>query len=487
MLHDRISRLFVQHFGSPPAAILEIAGDGSSRSYFRLITDDWKTAVGGIGPDREENRAFLSYSRSLRGAGLNVPEIFGADEDAGVWLEQDLGDLTLFDALAEARDREGGVFPRSILPSYRRVLQELPRFQVVGGDAVDYSVAYPRSAFDRQSILWDLNYFKYHFLKLAHVPFSEARLEDDFDRLTDFLLEADGRHFLYRDFQSRNVMLQDGEPWFIDYQGGRRGALQYDVASLLYDAKAGIPDDVRDELLEHYLDALEEYVAFDREDFRQHYRGFVLVRIMQAMGAYGYRGFFERKPRFLQSVPYAARNLAVLLERGLPVRLPELRRVYRRIVDTWSEQDETSGEAPGLTVHVGSFSYRRGYPDDQGGHGGGYVFDCRALPNPGRHLEYRDLCGRDEDVVRFIEETPEAADFWNGVTALVDAQVEEYLRRGFHSLTVMFGCTGGQHRSVYFAERLARHLETFPVTVRLTHREEPHWPQHRAASATARE
>ncbi len=486
-MHDRISRLFADRYGRQPAAILEIAGDGSSRTYFRLIGEDWQTAVGAIGPDREENRAFLSYSRSFRHAGLPVPEIYGADEEAGVWLEEDLGDTTLFDALSDARERDDvAPFPDAILPAYRRVLEELPRFQVVGGRAIDYGVAYPRSAFDRQSILWDLNYFKYHFLKLAHVPFNEARLEDDFHRLADFLLEADASHFLYRDFQSRNVMMRGGEPWFIDYQGGRRGALQYDVASLLYDAKAAIPDPVRADLLEHYLDAVGEHITVDRASFREHYRGFVLVRIMQAMGAYGYRGFFERKSRFLQSVPYAARNLSALLEQGLAVQLRELRRVFGRIVEQWAEGDEGPGEAPGLTVHIGSFSYRRGYPDDQGGHGGGFVFDCRALPNPGRHLEFKDRCGRDDDVARFIEETPEADVFWSSVTGLVDAQVEEYLRRGFHSLTVMFGCTGGQHRSVYFAERLARHLgERWPVTVRLMHREKPHWPQHRGSSAGA--
>ncbi len=476
-LRDRISRLFVERFGAAPAAIVEIAGDGSSRTYFRLIGGDWSTAVGAIGPDREENRAFLSYSRCFRGAGLRVPSIYGVDEEAGVWLEEDLGDTTLFDALSVAREREGGRFPESIVPHYLRVVEELPRFQVLGGRSVDYGVAYPRSAFDRQSIQWDLNYFKYHFLKLAHVPFSEARLEEDFERLTDFLLEADADHFLYRDFQSRNVMLRDDGPWFIDYQGGRRGALQYDLASLLYDAKADIPEAVRERLLAHYLDALAALLPVDRDRFLELYRGFVLIRILQAMGAYGYRGFFERKPRFLESVPFAARNLAVMVEHGLPLRLPELERVFGRIAREWAGADADGGDGGALTVHVGSFAYGRGYPQDRGGHGGGFVFDCRGLPNPGRQLEYRELCGRDDAVVRFLEAAPEVARFWDSVTALVDAQVEEYLRRGFRSLTVMFGCTGGQHRSVYLAERMRRHLERdLGVAARVTHREEPTWP-----------
>jgi aminoglycoside/choline kinase family phosphotransferase len=479
-MYEALVRLYSAHFSRPPRSILEIAGDGSNRSYYRLIGDDLRTAVGAVGPDREENRAFLSFTTSFRSAGLPVPELYGIDESVGVWIEEDLGDTTLFNALVEARKREpGSAFPTSMLPLYRRVVEVLPKFQVEGGRLIDYSVAYPRDAFDRQSILWDLNYFKYHFLKLAHVQFNEQRLENDFGALADFLLRADTRHFLYRDFQSRNIMIVDDEPFFIDYQGGRRGAPQYDIASLLYDAKAAIPVHVRDELLAHYLDELGRYLEFDRDEFIRLYRGYVLVRIMQAMGAYGYRGFFERKPRFLQSVPFAARNIRRLLADGLPIDVPELQGVFERIVEAWAHKGEDAEAAPGLTVRVNSFSFKRGYPDDDGGHGGGYVFDCRGLPNPGRHLEYRTLCGRDAGVVEYIERCSEAHNYWRNVRPLVAAQVEEYLRRGFSSLTISFGCTGGQHRSVYFAERLAAHLRhEFPqVNVRLAHREEGTWPK----------
>jgi aminoglycoside/choline kinase family phosphotransferase len=479
-MYESLVRLYAASFGRPPRSILEVAGDGSNRSYYRLIGDDLRTAIGAVGPDHEENRAFLSFTRSFRDAGLPVPELFGVDEEVGAWLESDLGDTTLFNALVEARKQDpGAAFPESMMPAYRRVVEVLPRFQVEGGRVIDYSVAYPRSAFDRQSILWDLNYFKYHFLKLAHVPFNEQRLENDFDTLADFLLQADTRHFLYRDFQSRNIMLVDDAPYFIDYQGGRRGAPQYDIASLLYDAKAAIPDPVRDQLLAHYLDALEQHIEVDRAAFIEIYRGYVLVRIMQAMGAYGYRGFFERKPRFLQSVPYAARNIRRILEHGLPVALPELDGVLRRIVDAWAHRGEDAEPGPGLTVRLMSFSFKRGYPDDDGGHGGGFVFDCRALPNPGRHLEYRTMCGRDAGVVEYIERYAEAHSFWTHVRSLADAQIEEYLRRGFGSLSIGFGCTGGQHRSVYFSERLAAHIRhEFPqVNVRLAHREEDIWPK----------
>lgn len=477
-MHDALVRLFVDRFGQPPRSILEIAGDGSNRIYFRLVAQDLQTAIGAFGPDPEENRAFISYTNAFRDGGLPVPELYGTDLDARVWLEEDLGDTTLFNALVEARRTEGTPFPESMLPLYRRVLEWLPRFQVEGAKLIDFSYAYPRAAFDRQSIVWDLNYFKYHFLKLAQVPFNESRLERDFEQLADFLLQADTSFFLYRDFQSRNIMLDDsGNPWFIDYQGGRRGAPQYDIASLLYDAKAAIPDDVRDRLLEHYLDELEKHVPVDRPRFVELYRGYVLVRIMQAMGAYGYRGFFERKARFLQSVPYAARNLQHILERGLPIDVPELRAAFQRIARNWSEQVPRPS-TNGLVVAINSFSYKRGYPEDPSGHGGGYVFDCRALPNPGRHLEYCDLCGRDAGVVDYLERAHETHEFWRNVRSLVDSQVEEYLRRGFTSLSVSFGCTGGQHRSVYFAERLAAHLRhEYPqVEVVLSHREEQHWP-----------
>lgn len=479
MQGKELARLFEGYFGVAPQSVLPLAGDGSARRLYRLIGPDHQTAIGVHGPDHEENTAFLSYSRAFRGIGLPVPEVYAADEARGVYLEEDLGDTTLFDALNAAKRQEPGHFPASMVRVYHRVVEELPRFQVLGGRVVDYSVAYPRAAFDRQSILWDLNYFKYHFLKLAQIPFNEARLEDDFARFTEYLTRADTSHFLYRDFQSRNVMLRDGEPWFIDYQGGRRGALQYDVASILYDAKAGLPQELRETLLDHYLSALSALIPVDPDQFRSYYRGYVLVRILQAMGAYGYRGFFERKIRFLQSVPLAIDNIERLLEGDwLPIEVPELRRVMETIRDTPSLRQTADQPKPGLTVQIGSFSYRHGYPEDVGGHGGGFVFDVRALHNPGRYAEYTGLTGLDRSVTAFLDATPEVEGYWQNVRSLVEMQVERYLARGFTSLTVSFGCTGGQHRSVYFAERLGRHLgDRFPgVHVVVTHRERPRWP-----------
>jgi len=478
LVQNRLSELFEHHFGTPPKGIFALAGDGSSRSYWRLSGRTGQTAVGAFGPDHEENEAFFSFTRSFRGVGLPVPELYRTDPEVGVWLEEDLGDTTLFQALVAAREDAADAFPPSIVRLYRAVVEILPRFQVEGARVIDFGRCYPRAAFDRRSMLWDLNYFKYHFLKLAQIPFNEARLEEDFGTLADYLLEVPADGFLYRDFQSRNVLVQDGRLGFIDYQGGRRGPPHYDIASLLYDAKADMPEAVRQEVLEHYLAALGRHREVDEEDFRTHLRGYVLIRIMQAMGAYGYRGFFERKPRFLQSVPFAAANIGRILEEGLPVRVPELERAFRRIVEAWGPgADRGSGSREGLVVRIRSFSYKGSYPEDRDGHGGGYVFDCRGLPNPGRHVEYRDRSGLDADVVAYLESTPEVEAFWSHVRDLTDAHVGNYLSRGFDHLSVSFGCTGGQHRSVYFAERLARHLrDRYPdVRVDVRHRERSSW------------
>ena len=295
-MKERLIQLFTKRYGQRPDAILEMAADGSTRQYFRLLGGPHETVVGAIGPDHEENRAFLSFAKAFREAGLPVPEIFAEDREAGVWLEEDLGDTTLFQALTTARSgSDQAPFPEEAEELFRGALTVLPRFQVQGHEAVDYRLAYPRQAFDRRSIRWDLNYFKYHFLKLAHIEFSEQRLEDDFSRLTDLLLQADSDYFLYRDFQSRNIMIRDGKPWFIDFQGGRKGALQYDVASLLYDAKANLPEAVRGRLLDHYLGVLSDYTSFDEGQFRDQYLGFVLVRLDAGPGGLRIPGLLREK------------------------------------------------------------------------------------------------------------------------------------------------------------------------------------------------
>jgi len=341
---------------------------------------------------------------------------------------------------------------------------------VEAGRDLNYKVCYPRGSFDRQSISWDLNYFKYYFLRLAGVPFNEQALEDDFSRLTRFLLPAPRDYFLYRDFQSRNIMLRDGQPWFLDYQGGRKGALHYDIASLLFDGKADLPPALRQELLDHYLDALVDYVKLDRDAFLEHYYAFVYVRIMQALGAYGFRGFYERKAHFLQSVPYALKNLRWLAHNvKLPIALPALMAAFQAMLGSENLRGLSAPEG-GLTVRVFSFSFHRQAPADESGNGGGFVFDARALPNPGREERFRAITGKDQPVIDYLAPIEDVQQFLARAQALVDASVNAYRKRNFSSLIVSFGCTGGQHRSVYLAEQLAAHLRGTPgVNVELRH------------------
>ena len=479
-MHPLLDQLYREAFGRPAQRATPIAAQGSKRRMLRL-TDAAHSAIGVLGPDPHENVAFLEHSRTLRAAGLRVPEVLAALPDASAYLVEDLGDDTLFERLEAARDGTDTCLPDVLRPAYARTLQWLVRFQLDGGQAVDFTKAYPVAAFDATAIRWDLDAFKYQFLKLGNVTFHEGRLERDVNALTAHLLQADTQHFVYRDFQSRNVMLRPGdEPWFIDYQNGRQGALQYDVASLLFDGKAALTPDVRSELLQVYLEALRERDGEAADRFGTHFGGYVLVRILQAMGAYGYLGFYLRKPHFLASVPHAVRNLRWLAEHeALLERLPEL----RRIIDTLAEDDRFTGPrddaaVAGLAVHVTSFAYKHGYPADPGGHGGGFVFDCRAIPNPGREAMYAPLCGLDAPVREHLDASAPALAFFEHARALVARQVDTYLARDFNSLSVSFGCTGGQHRSVWCAEQIAAHLRQAGkgLRVTVTHRERERWP-----------
>lgn len=466
---DVLKRLFEQYFHLPAERAQPLQGQlgGSGRVIARLSGSD-RTAVGILYSVREENVAFLEFSRHFRRYGLRVPEIYGEDLAHGAYLEEDLGDTTLFGFLSAHRN--GDAIAPEVVATYRKVVAELPRFQVVAGRDLNYKVCYPRSSFDRQSIAWDLNYFKYYFLRLAGIPFNEQALEQDFSRLTKLLLAAPHDYFLYRDFQSRNIMLRDGNPWFLDYQGGRKGALQYDIASLLYDGKADLPPALRQELLDNYLDALSAYIDLDRAAFMEHYYAYVYVRILQALGAYGFRGFYERKPHFLQSVPYALKNLRWLAKNvRLPVALPALLDALEAMQSS-EKLHELSAPVAGLTVRIFSFSFHHGMPTDESGNGGGFVFDARSLPNPGREARFRQLTGKDEAVIEYLDREESVHQFLSHAASLVDASVASYQSRGFANLMVSFGCTGGQHRSVYLAEQLAEHLRGTPgVEVQVRH------------------
>jgi aminoglycoside/choline kinase family phosphotransferase len=454
---DVLKNLFEQHFHSPVTQVQPLKGElgGSGRNIIRLASQH-RSAIGILYEVREENLAFIEFSKHFRRHGLPVPEIYAEALSQGAYLEQDLGDVTLFEFLSKNRAGEN-IAPLAV-EAYRKVVGVLPRFQVEAGRDLNYKVCYPRGSFDRQSIGWDLNYFKYYFLRLAGIPFHEQALEDDFHSLTKFLLSAPRDYFLYRDFQSRNIMLLDGHPFFLDYQGGRKGALQYDIASLLYDAKADLPPELRQKLLDHYLDQLAGFIAVDRETFIQHYYAYVYVRIMQALGAYGFRGFYERKAHFLQSVPYALKNLRWLLHHvELPIELPTLMDAFKSMLAS-EKLHSLAPESENVLVRIFSFSFHKGLPKDESGNGGGFIFDGRSLPNPGREERFKTLTGKDAPVIDYLNQQESVHQFLASVMSLVDASVSDYQRRGFKDLMVSFGCTGGQHRSVYLSEQLAKHL-----------------------------
>ncbi len=463
-----LTEMVKEYAGKQPVTCLPLAQSGSHRRYYRFTFEDNSTLIGAYNEDVTENKAFFEYTRFFAAQKLNVPALLSIHEDQKHYLLNDLGTQTLYDKLCEVRKNNGDF--QEVLTLYRKVVAMLPKFQMTAKQGLDMSVAYPRAAFDRQSMQWDLNYFKYYYLKMVNIPFNEQLLEDDYQDFMDYLLSADDEYFLYRDFQSRNIMVNQDDVWFIDYQGGRKGALQYDIASLLYDAKADLSPEIREELLDCYIDNLSQHISVDRKQFKSYFNAFALIRIMQAMGAYGYRGYFERKAHFLQSVPYAIRNMRYLLQQNaLPANLNELRHVLQTVVDSYKEPEKQNTDT--LTVRVQSFSYKKGIPEDNSGNGGGFVFDCRALPNPGREKRYATFTGKDDCVIEYLQQYKEVEVFKQHVCAIVDMSVDNYLERKFTHLTVSFGCTGGQHRSVYFTEQIAAHLRAkYPqITVDLRH------------------
>ncbi|MBK9358604.1 MAG: phosphotransferase [Bacteroidales bacterium] len=463
-----LGELFSQWSGEEVRLITELPASGSDRRYFRISGAE-TDAIGAWNPDEKENNAFVGFTRHFGKTGLPVPELFAFHDDKHAYIQSDLGNETLFSLLT------GEGLSNRVKDLYRQVIFWLPRFQVRGIIDLDLDLCHPRKAFDRQSMMWDLNYFKYYFVRLSGLGFDEQALEDDFEKLIDFLSGATSDFFMYRDFQSRNVMIAGNRPFFIDYQGGRLGPLQYDIASLLFDAKANLPNDFREELLDLYIEEASKYTNIDRKQFLRHYYGFVLIRILQAMGAYGFRGFYQKKEHFLQSIPYALDNLAYLLNYRHPeFEFPTLEKLLRSYITSETLRNYAK---PALKVRVCSFSYKEGIPADVTGNGGGFVFDCRALPNPGREEEFRLLTGIDKPVISYLAAQPETGIFFVNICNIVDQAVENYLSRGFQHLMVSFGCTGGQHRSVYFAGQLCQHLnKRFRMNIEPEHTQKNKWP-----------
>ena len=500
---EKLLELYKRWSGAEPATTEKLAGAGSNRQYYRFTAADGGTVIGCIGTSRDENHAFVYLARHFEKRQLPVPRVLAVSDDELRYLQQDLGRVSLFDAIRGGREA-GGRYTLKEQELLRQTIRELPNIQLRGASELDFSHCYPQSAFDTDSVLFDLNYFKYCFLKATEIDFHELKLEADFRLLAKDLTQAgDEQCFLYRDFQARNVMLVGEGPYFIDFQGGRRGPYYYDLASFLWQASAKYPHKLRRELVYEYYNALKQFTEVPSpHKFVERLSLFVLFRQLQVLGAYGFRGYFERKQHFIESIPPAMQNLRELLHDcsfpypylinllGQLTELPQFQQIEATATraDGYKTTDNnpykphpqdgpatfSKYDAQGpLVVKVFSFSYRKGIPEDESGNGGGYVFDCRSTHNPGRYEPYKQLTGLDEPVIRFLEDDGEILTFLDSVYKLADAHVRRYIQRGFTSLMFSFGCTGGQHRSVYSAQHLAEHIhEKFGIEVRICHREQ---------------
>lgn len=471
---DRLRLLFTSVFSQEPLSILPITGSASNRQYYRLSADGF-SCIGVVGVDVKENQAFIHLARHFASKGINVPEVLACSEDGMAYLLSDLGNEALFDLYGKAvKTGEGIEVVEDLLC---KTMGSLPKIQFKGAEDLDFENCTSVKRFDRRLVMFDLNYFKYCFLMPSGLEIDEVQLQDDFERFADDLTEGEDTHtFLYRDFNSRNVMVYDGSPYFIDFQGGMRGPVYYDIASFVWHARSGYPESLKARMMEAYLSSLREYVAVDEAVFKKQLRKFVLFRALQVLGAYGFRGLIEQKANFVVGIPAAMAAMKEILKQPFE-EYPYLMEVLESLASMHKFAPESSEDAR-LEVKVCSFSFKKGIPQDMSGNGGGYVFDCRSIHNPGRYAPYKTLTGKDEPVIRFLEDDGEIIQFLEHVYGVVDPHVATYASRGFTSLMVSFGCTGGQHRSVYCAEHLAHHLaEKFPnVRIRLTHREQTTYP-----------
>jgi len=469
---EQIEKLTETALSQKAGSVEKLPQSGSDRTYFRVFTPS-NSYIATYGRNIRENNTFIYFARHFRSCGCPVPEILAINDEETIYIQEDFGDVSLL-KMIEAQGHSQEVYAL-----FQASLKQLAHLQIKGDNGLDYTQCITSREFGKQAIMSDLLYFKYYFLDTLQSPYDKEQLLNDFDELSSFLTDTDHKYFMFRDFQSRNVMIDEGQVRFIDFQGGMKGALQYDVASMLWQAKAELPDDWKNRLLEFYIDCVEDNLQakIDRDTFVKQYNGYVLIRLLQVLGAYGFRGLFERKAHFLTSIPLALNNLKWFITNKNPgIKLKEFDRLLKlvisdEVIDRFQPLQATT-DTP-LVVHINSFSYKKGIPPDISGNGGGFVFDCRGLHNPGRYQEYKALTGRDRSVQDFLEQKSKMTDFLNSIYSLVDISVEDYIRRGFTDLQVSFGCTGGQHRSVFAADALARHLRNkFKVKVELNHIEQ---------------
>jgi aminoglycoside/choline kinase family phosphotransferase len=480
---DSIRFLYKNWSGKEAAAVDILPQSGSERRYFRIYDDKGKTIIGTYGANIKENETFFYFSEEFRKKNLPVAVIYKVSDDRMFYLQEDFGNVSLIDRL----ETEG--FTETIYSLFKNSLEALANLQVKGDQGLNYDRCLTNKEFGRQAIMADLLYFKYYFLDALRRPYDKQKLIDDFEALSNYLTHTEYKYFMFRDFQSRNIMVQSSPPngggdkegaiHFIDYQGGMKGAPQYDVASMLWQARANLPEDWKKNLLNDYMNALENVIQapVNKSIFKSQYNGYVLIRLLQVLGAYGFRGLFERKAHFLTSIPLALTNLKWFINNhSIGISLPEFRRVLDICISDEVIQEFTplqANETTALTISINSFSYKKGIPQDGNGNGGGFVFDCRGILNPGRIEEYKTQTGRDKEVKDFLEQQTKMPEFLNSAFDIIDITVEDYLKRNFESLVINFGCTGGQHRSVYAADALTRHLRNkFKVKIQLNHREQ---------------
>ena len=477
---ETLLQLYKDTYGYEPASIQQLDKAGSNRTYIRFTAPDGTTCIGVIGLSKTENDAFIYLTRHFHQLGLNVPKLIAVAEQGCCYLQTDLGKDSLYQALSKGRS--SGNYSTDERTLIAKTLRALAHIQVEGAKNLDFNQLIPPVRFDKMAATFDLNYFKYCFLRTTEVAYDEVALEHDFNRFADQLVACASASpnvtFLYRDFQARNVMLKGGEPYFIDYQGGLQGPLHYDVASFLWQASARYSDELRTAMVEEYLDELSTLIEVDREKFKTDLMQFVLFRTLQVLGAYGMLGRTQRKPYFIQSTPGALENLHTLLTAGVADAYPYLKQVLTSLIEAEllkkAPATQPAEKKEGLHVRVFSFSYKKsGIPEDTSGNGGGYVFDCRSTHNPGKYEPYKKLTGLQEPVIKFLEDDGEILRFLESVYKLAEFHVERYMERGFTDLMFSFGCTGGQHRSVYSAQHLAEHLhKKYNIHVTVDHREQ---------------
>ncbi len=455
-----IADIYQKYSGSEPFSLIQLPATASDRLYFRITSHTKQTVIATHSQNVRENKSFVNLAKHFASHTLNVPQILHVEPDFSTYLQEDLGDISLFSLLQEQPENQ---ITENIKRHYANALQQLIRFQFDASGNLDFTQCYPVEAFDKQSMMWDLNYFKYNFLKPSAIEFEEDLLEKDFHTMTDFLLNDDLQFFMFRDFQSRNIMISGNESWLIDFQGGRKGPVLYDLASCILDAKANLPLVFRNELTDLYYSLLPSQHKPERDSFNTKLLACKLIRLLQSFGAYGYRGMIQKKELFLQSIPLAAANLKQLLSENLPIILPHLTKILQDITDKYTIQPEIK-KSEKLTVRIFSFSYKKGIPPDNTTNGGGFVFDCRSLPNPARIAEMQTKTGFDIEVKQLLESEDAVGKFLASATELVSSAINNYLDRKFTDMMVSFGCTGGQHRSVFCANALAALLQKkYPV------------------------